>query len=207
MVVAAEWAHQLEPYKDLLQSEINVRSVAFSSRPEEFATTRYSVNARKAGPRLGSKLKAVLAALKAPAVEFVEDGTSAQVKTNDEWVPLLEGEWDVSLQQRMEGKSTGFAIASLADRKAVVALDVHVTADLESEGHARDVVRVIQQKRKETGLRVTDRIWANVVSSKTVREAVEAHAEFIKEQTLSNELVTTASTLGSDVIEVEIKRI
>jgi isoleucyl-tRNA synthetase len=73
----------------------------------------------------------------------------------------------------------------------VVVLDTAVTPELEAEGLARDVVRLAQQARKDEGLHVADRIHLVVDPGDhdDVRAAVEAHRDWVAEQTLARELV------------------
>ncbi len=202
LAVAAEWAESLEPYQDLIASEVNVKRVVFSPRPDVFATPRYTVNAKKAGPRLGSKLKAVLPALKVPWPEVFVGGKELTVVTSEGPIKLLESEWEVMLQRSQEAEAEGTPVAPLADKRSVVALNVHVTPELEREGLARDVVRLIQNARKKADLHVSDRIWTSVKSSREVADAIRAHEDYIKDQTLTNDLVTAAelSTLKPDFV-------
>jgi isoleucyl-tRNA synthetase len=63
-----------------------------------------------------------------------------------------------------------------------------VTPQLEAEGTARDVIRVIQQARRDAGLDVSDRITLVVGADGGVADAVRAHAAFIAGETLATEL-------------------
>jgi isoleucyl-tRNA synthetase len=70
----------------------------------------------------------------------------------------------------------------------VVILDVDVTADLEAEGLARDVVRLVQQARREAGLDVTDRVRVEVAGPADVVAAVESHRAWVAGQVLAVEV-------------------
>jgi len=63
-----------------------------------------------------------------------------------------------------------------------------VTPDLEAEGTARDVVRLVQQARRDAGLEVSDRIRLAIGADETTAAAIKAHAEFLKGETLAVEL-------------------
>jgi isoleucyl-tRNA synthetase len=201
LAVAAEWAPALKGYQELIQSEVNVRQVHLSTRPDVFATTRYSVNAKKAGPRLGSKLKAVLAAVKAPEVDFQISGVEARVKTAEGWIELQAGEWDVALVPNAEAS---LAVAALADRKSVVALETAVTPELEREGLARDLVRGIQQTRKDAKLHVSDRIRLRVSGDPALADAVREHGAYIRQQTLAETLDLAPPEPGMATAAVEV---
>jgi isoleucyl-tRNA synthetase len=67
-------------------------------------------------------------------------------------------------------------------------LDTTVTPALEAEGLARDVVRVVQQARREAGLAITDRISLTVSGAADVEAAAQLHLAFLKGETLAEEV-------------------
>ena len=87
-----------------------------------------------------------------------------------------------------------------------VILDTEVTPDLAAEGLARDVVRAVQQARRDAGLQVSDRIALSLSGDAEVTAAVQTHAELIKSETLATSLSiddgqaaesTTTATVGA----------
>jgi isoleucyl-tRNA synthetase len=60
-----------------------------------------------------------------------------------------------------------------------------VTPELAAEGAARDVVRVVQQARRDAGLSVSDRIRLTIGADGALAGAVRAHAGFVAEETLA----------------------
>ena len=67
-------------------------------------------------------------------------------------------------------------------------LDTHVTPELEAEGLARDVVRAVQQARKDAGLEVSDRIALRLAGDAGAVAAIEAHRDLIAHETLATSL-------------------
>ena len=78
----------------------------------------------------------------------------------------------------------GYACAE--DGGFLAALDTTVTPELEREGLAREVVRTIQDARKQAGLDVADRIALRVEGGGIVEEAVHEHRAFIQSETLAS---------------------
>jgi isoleucyl-tRNA synthetase len=78
----------------------------------------------------------------------------------------------------------------------VVVLDTAVTPELAAEGLARDVIRVVQQARRDAGLDVSDRIALTVAASGPVTAAVDAHRDFVAAETLATSLTLGDATGG-----------
>ena len=81
----------------------------------------------------------------------------------------------------------------------LVALDTQVTPELAAEGAARDVVRAVQQARRDAGLLVSDRIHLAIGADGALADAVRAHAGFVAAETLAVTLdVRPAAELEAD---------
>jgi isoleucyl-tRNA synthetase len=93
---------------------------------------------------------------------------------------LREGEYTLELVAADDQASTG-----LPDRGGVVALDVEVTDDLEREGRARDLVRLVQQARRDAGLDVSDRIVLTVTADDSWLDALTVHRDLVARETLA----------------------
>lgn len=92
----------------------------------------------------------------------------------------------------------GNAGQALPDNTAVVVLDTEIRPELEREGIARDFVRVIQQKRKDSGFDVSDRIKVAYTSAdQTVLEALKENKDYISEQVLAVAFEERADVAGS----------
>jgi isoleucyl-tRNA synthetase len=105
---------------------------------------------------------------------------------------LEPGEWELRLEPR-----PGVACEPLAGSDAIVVLDLELTDALRAEGVARDVVRGVQQARKEAGLHVSDRIRLALALPEAWRGAVESHLAWIAEQTLARR-IELVDALGGD---------
>ena len=178
----------LAPYEDLLRDEVNVKEVRLAESIEEWASFQLQVNARVLGPRLGPEMKTVLAAAKQGAWRTLPDGR-VEVAGH-----VLERE---EFQLRLVPKP-GVACEPLSSNDAIVVLDLALTPELVEEGIARDVVRGVQQARKEAGLHVSDRIRLVLVPPADWRGALERHRDWIAEQTLAVR-VELADALPPDV--------
>jgi isoleucyl-tRNA synthetase len=189
LTLAGAGVADLAPYEDLLREEVNVKQARFADSIEDWASFQLQVNARELGPRLGPEMKTVLAAAKRGDWRALPDGR-AEVAGHS----LAPGEFQLRLLPR-----PGVACEPLASNDAIAVLDLSLTPELVDEGVARDVVRGVQQARKEAGLHVSDRIRLVLAPPPAWRAAIERHRDWIAEQTLARS-VELSEALGDDTL-------
>ena len=99
---------------------------------------------------------------------------------------LSNNEFDLKLKAKEQYKNN---IGALSTNDAMVLVDLDINKELELEGIARDIVRSIQQTRKDMDLEITDRIILEIVSDDVmINQSIENWTEYIKEQTLVDEI-------------------
>ncbi|MCC6673014.1 MAG: isoleucine--tRNA ligase [Planctomycetes bacterium] len=174
LTLAGKDVERLAPYADLLRDELNVKEVRFVTDLARFGTFRLQVQARLLGPRLGEATKAVLGAARQGKWRALPAG-GVEVAGH----VLQAGEFDLRLEP-----NPGVASQALPGNDAIVVLDVEVTPELAEEGWARDLVRLVQQARKDAGLDVADRIRLRVAAPEPQRAGIAKHLEYVREQTL-----------------------
>ncbi|HST65662.1 MAG TPA: isoleucine--tRNA ligase, partial [Mycobacteriales bacterium] len=183
LVGAAGWAGLPEELRAQVADELNVQSVeALGGAGGELVDVGVKPNFRSLGKRFGSGTKAVAAAVAAadPAglAAAVRSGT-ATVTVDGSPVSLAAEDLVVT-----ETPRTGWAVA--ADGGETVALDLTVTPELRRAGVAREVVRLVQDARKASGLDVSDRIaltWS--ATDPDVAAAVREHAAAVGAEVLA----------------------
>ena len=106
------------------------------------------------------------------------------------FVELLPEEFDFRVVSAGAG-----AVATLKASSGLVVLDTAVTPELELEGRARDLIRQIQQARRDAGLDVSDRIKLDVRGGADVIAAFEAHRALVEQETLT---ASSTATLDPD---------
>ncbi|MFT5285233.1 MAG: isoleucyl-tRNA synthetase [Planctomycetota bacterium] len=197
LTVAGSEAERLLPFADLIRDEVNVKSVETSGDIEAFGSFVLKVDARAVGPRLGKQMKTVMTASKKGDWKALDDG-----RVEVAGIELESSEFSLQLIAR-EGLE-GLAIQSLSTNDAVVALNVAMTPELEREGVARDVVRAVQQARKDAGLEVSDHIQLRLEGPDEISSAVKEHEQYLCEQTLTNSLEWSAAQAGDFELETEL---
>jgi len=193
LVVAHPDAGSLAPYADLIADEVNVKVVELTADPASLGTFELTVNPRLLGPRLGGKVQEVIRAVKAGDWAQTGEGVTAA------GVDLEPGEYELRLAVDPKTDPGSASASPLRGRAGLGALDTRVTAALAAEGTARDVVRVVQQARRDEGLSVSDRIRLTIGADAAVAEAVRAHARFVAAETLAERLdVRPAGDVDAD---------
>jgi isoleucyl-tRNA synthetase len=181
LTVAGRDAAAISGYADLIADELNVKAVEFTDDVAGVASFVLRPHGKVLGPKLGGDVQKVIRAAKDGAWEANADGTVTVAGHT-----LGEGEFDLALVA-----AAGRATAPLRGNDTVVDLDVAVTEDLRREGMARDVIRLVQQARKDADLKVTDRITLTLQLPGEVRAAVEEHQRAVVEATLATSLSFT----------------
>jgi isoleucyl-tRNA synthetase len=177
LTVATSNAAALRPFAALVADEVNVKRVEFTEDVAAHCTRVLTLVPRVLGPRLGKEVQQVIKAVRAGDWGLTNGGVVAG------GVELQEGEYDLKLVAADPTQS-----APLPDGEGVVVLDSTVTPELAAEGLARDLVRVVQQARRDADLNVSDRIKVVVNASQAVGDAVQAHRDFITGETLADAL-------------------
>jgi isoleucyl-tRNA synthetase len=189
LTVAVNDPQRLEPYRDLIADELNVKTVALTDDIATYGRFELTVNAKVAGPRLGKDVQAAIKAVKAGEAVANDDGTLTAGPA-----VLQPGEYS----SRLVAADPEYT-AALPDGAGLVVLDGTVTEELEAEGWAKDRIRELQELRKSTGLDVSDRISV-VMSVPSAHEGwARTHSELI-----AREILATSFEFGEPVDGSEI---
>jgi isoleucyl-tRNA synthetase len=181
---------------DLVAAELNVKEVRFADGEAGLVAYRLNPSFRAIGPRFGRDAPAVAAAVRAADAARLAPRLVAGERVEVE-VPGC-GRVDLGPDEVavVEEPVTGWRVAR--DGGSSVALDLEVTPELRREGLARDLVRAVQDLRKEAGLKVSDRIELAVRAEGEVAEAVQAHRDYLLGETLALALFRAPQGDGFD---------
>ena len=171
--------------EESIREELNVKKVVFHEREDELVEYKAKANFRTLGKELGPLMKTasgIIADLDQDAIQSILDGATLSIDVQGTPVEL-----DVSkiIVDRLEKAQ----LKVINDGTLTVALDSEITDDLRREGYVRDLIRGIQNLRKETGLAVTDRILLTVSGSGELKAAFEQFGDFISGETLAVKMI------------------
>jgi isoleucyl-tRNA synthetase len=178
LTVAGRADDTLASLSELIASEVNVKEVRFSSDNVDLADEILAIVPSVLGPRLGGTTQSVIAAARQGEwVKTPDGGIEAG------GVRLEAGEYALRLRPRDEKASR-----VLAGGDGLVVLDLATDPELEAEGVARDLVRLIQQARRDAGLNVSDRITVQLWVGEGVAAAVAEWLEYVSAQVLADSI-------------------
>ena len=204
LTVVAPGADALGGFAAVVADELNLRSVrlldAESASPEEFGIEqKLVVNARAAGPRLGKNVQQAIKGSKSGDWSVSRGGRCHRGRAGPRTAGIHAG----NSRGGGRGAAPAARAAAVLPGGGFVVLNTEVTPELEAEGLARDMVRAIQQARKDAGLNVSDRIRTTVTAAQNVIDALEANAGLIRTETLTVDLGTVAADSAEPQISVE----
>ena len=188
LTLAGQPDERLVSLADLVASELNVKEVRFSSDIGDLADEVLAIVPSVLGPRLGPETQSVITAARRGEWAKTPDG-GVEVAG----VQLQPDEYALRLRPRDERASR-----VLPGGGGVVVLDLETDPELEAEGLARDLVRLIQQARRDAGLHVSDRITVSLGVTPAVASAVGNWLDYVSAQVLADAIrLETAAEDGS----------
>jgi isoleucyl-tRNA synthetase len=203
-------AWRVEPLLAMVEDELNVKRIVFAP-VSELAELEVRLDGKVAGPkykRLLNPVKEALEALDPAAVaKAVRGGNPVALRVAGETIEIPPAELQVERRA-----AEGWAIAESPD--FLVALSTELTEELEREGRIRDLVRLIQNLRKEIGLEVDDRIRVAYAAQPDLAADIEHFADYVSTEILALELVAGEGgmagahslALGEQAIEISIEK-
>ena len=190
LTVACADAATLEGFLDIVRDEVNVRDVVLTTDVDAVASRELQVVPAVVGPRLGAHTQAVIVAVKKG--DWTQEGDVIVVAGER----LVPGEYSLKLVTKQ-----GTASAPLSGGGGVVLLDIEVTPELEAEGLARDIVRAVQQARRDAQLDVSDRIVLTLGVDEATKAQVLTHVGLIAGETLAVSVVWDTAVERTVAIE------
>jgi isoleucyl-tRNA synthetase len=194
LTVVVEDPAALAGFEAIVRDEVNVKDVRLLAADSDEAASygveqKLTVNARAAGPRLGKDVQLAIKGSKSGDWSVAEDGT-----VTAGGLALEDGEYTL---ETVAGSADADSATGVLRSGGFLVLDTEVTPELAAEGLARDLVRAVQQARKDGGLDVSDRIDLIVGGSDSVLGAARAHEQLVTTEVLATSyFVGTASEFG-----------
>ena len=183
LTIIGKDAQRILPFSEIIAEEVNIKEIKIVEEISQFAENKLQINFKKIGAKFGSKIKEITNAIKEGNWQKIDDRT-IQIAG----VELVDDDFELKLTTKNidEKKS---AILPLPSNDYLVLLTIEITKELEDEGIARDIVRAIQQNRKDANLEITNHINVEIFSSNPrILEVAQAFDTYIKHQVLAENI-------------------
>ena len=198
----AEEKAVLAEMQDTIAEELNVKKVEFHDREDELVEYKAKANFKVLGKELGPKMKAAAAVI--------------QTLTNDQIAAILDGKplsidvdgtkVDLNTEKVIVDRFEKDDLKVLNDGTLTVGLETKVTDELKKEGYVRDLIRGIQNQRKENGYNVTDRITIELSGDADLEFAYKMFGDFISNETLATSIKWSTSLSNAAEVEADDKK-
>jgi isoleucyl-tRNA synthetase len=192
------WQSPNPAYNAIIADEINVKEVIFSGEENLFhyAVPRLKVFSQVVGKKFPKEMKNILVDAKNLKFETIDEG---QIRIAGVVLKQQENDFTLALEPTKDYEHNSMPFST----NGLVILDLIITDELKAEGMARDLVRMIQQARKDAGLDVSDRI-ALVLDLPRAMQPALAHQKYIEEQTLSVSITQGGAGDSENVVTQEM---
>jgi isoleucyl-tRNA synthetase len=171
----------------MIEEELNVKRLEFCDDPSQYVDHEVVPNFKLLGPKLGKLLPRVKKWLGeqtgAELLANIRDNGQIDLTLDGQPIALSPEEVEVRIKPK-----PGWTSAN--DQGVVVVLATELTPELVAEGLVRDIVRAIQDRRKDIACEYTDRIEIGLVTdSADLQAATEQFHEYIAQETLATKIV------------------
>jgi isoleucyl-tRNA synthetase len=176
--------------EEIIREELNVKNVIFRDNEEDLVEYEAKANFRIMGKELGKDMKAAaekISSLSQSEIQSLLNGSTLSLE--------LTGETGVSRSLEITAEKLDIRRLEKANLKVLnegtltVGLDTDITPELSKEGDVRDLVRGVQNLRKELNFEVTDRIQLSLGGSERLKSAWANFADYVSCETLSSKVV------------------
>jgi isoleucyl-tRNA synthetase len=186
LIAAAGWNQLPDSMKSQISEELNVIKLEdIAAAHGDLVDVSVKANFRSLGGKYGAAVQEIAAALMAlPAEELVHEIRSVGSKS----VTTANGQWVIESDDLVitEQPKSGWTVASHDGES--VAIDLTLTSELIASGHVREVIRFLQESRKNQGFEISDRIIVAFNVNSEVLGAIVAGKEHIQNEVLALEL-------------------
>jgi len=201
VIADKEILSRIEKFNSLIMDELNVKDLQLSTDKhkavEYIVKPRPEVLGRKYG-RLFPKIKETIENnAERYAKSFIE-GKNVVLNVEGQQIKISPEEVEVKTQPREK-------YAVVEEGEILVAMDTRITEDLKMEGLARDIVRRIQNQRKEAEFNIADWIETYYETGPSLSRVFEKFGEYISNETLSKVILRSKPPKNAHIATYKIE--
>lgn len=189
---------KVEKVENYILDEINVKEIEYLKDTSGIIKKVIKPNFKTLGPKYGKDMKAINMAVQKFSqedIDEIEQKGRYILNVDDKTIELSIDDVEISSDD-----IEGWLVAS--DKGVTVALDIHISPELEAEGNARELVNRLQNLRKDKGLEVTDKIIVTLEKSEMFSSAISLFKGYICNEILAKDIFEEENLKIGTKIEV-----
>lgn len=184
----------LRDQKHLIMEELNVKDLTFNYDESQFVQIKPKPNFRVLGQKAGKhmkNLKAKIESLTPDELKAIMEKEAIEVALEDEVLSLTEE--DILIDRQVHEGLVAACAGSIT-----IALDTHITPELELEALAREIVNKVNMTRRNENFDVTDRIYLHIMPTEKIKRAFDVFGSYIRGETLTVDTIFQKSDKGTE---------
>jgi isoleucyl-tRNA synthetase len=190
---------QILSVKHLICSEVNIKDIEFLDTSNNVLIKKIKANFKALGPKYGSKMKAIAAAIdgfKQEDIAIIEREGKYGLTIDNQSIEIVLSDVEIVTQD-----IPGWVVAN--EGSLTLALDVTISEALRYEAIARELINRIQNLRKQQDFEVTDKIKVVMESDPLIAATIDRFYDYICSETLTSTL-TLADTIANPMEQIDV---
>lgn len=200
-VLDEAYQKRLDHVKELILSEVNVKQLEYLTSDNSVIVKGIKPNFKKLGPKIGAQMKSLTEAISSfngQQISELESSGKININIGNEQFELLLEDVEITSQD-----IPGWLVTS--NGKHTVALDIHITEELQNEGIAREFINRLQNIRKDSQLDVMDRILVEIKTDDSTKNALNSFKTYICTEILADDLIFNHELDKGQSTEIDIE--
>ncbi|MCK5076912.1 MAG: class I tRNA ligase family protein, partial [Calditrichia bacterium] len=191
----------IQEMEEIIKEEVNIKEVEIVEDSASFVIKSIKPNFKTLGPRYGKQMGKIAGIIKGYSpeeIKHIEENKEAwlSIEGNDVHIKIEDVEISIEPADHYE---------VVHENNLIIGLDTEITAELKEEGLAREFVNRVQNLRKDAGFEITDKIKIGFTASEELQNAVKKQIDYVKNETLSQEVLFTKLKISNIMKEIEIE--
>jgi len=204
IVCSLEEEQLLHNLLELLQEELNVKTISFTRDNKKLIMVVLKPNYARLGPKFKDQAKHIVDTLQGIDNSILQQHLQKQKHYELE----VDGKTIQLLPEDFESKEADQPhLVKAVTPYALLFLDTRLTEELEAEGFARELVRRIQSMRKDMDLHVEDHITTEMHLDEPHQHKLKPWLTYMKEETRSKTLTFVSKPKGTLVKNWDIDKV
>ncbi|WP_330730172.1 isoleucine--tRNA ligase [Borrelia turicatae] len=199
----------LNEMKEIILEEINAKEIKIKSNEEELVTYKAKANFRELGSKLGVNMKVGSLEI----MKLTNEDILKIINGNKHIIKINENTYNITLKDIILERHERENLKIINEDSVTIGLDALITEELYLEGLSRELIRKVQNLRKENNFNVSDRIILYIDNSDILKKITNQFESYIKTETLTlkieinKEKALTKVELDDEIfIKIGIKR-